>query len=187
MNDRRAQFTGALAAAEGGDRTGLDALLPTVYDELRRLAGAHMRRERGEHTLQATALAHEAFLRLADGAQVRWRGRAQFLAVAARAMRQILVDHARRRGSRKRGGGAARVPLSDTVAAFGRPDLDVLAVHEALEDLAARDPRKARVVELRFFGGMTGREAAEVLGIAESTADDEWAFSRAWLRRRLND
>jgi RNA polymerase sigma factor (TIGR02999 family) len=144
-----------------------------------------MRQEHEAHTLQATALANEAYLRLADQTKVHWRGRAQFLAIAARAMRQILVDHARRHGAEKRGGGQAPVTLSDTAATFGRPALDLLALDEALNALGALDERKARVVELRFFAGLTTKEAAEALEASETTVDDDWALARAWLRRRL--
>jgi len=182
---RRDRVTQALLAAAAGDRSGLDALVPHVYEELRRLAGAYMRKERVEHTLQATALANEAYLRLVDQTRVQWRGRAQFLAIAARAMRQILVDHARRRGTEKRGGARVRVTLSDTAAAFGQPVLDLLALDEALTDLGRLDERKAKVVELRFFAGLTAREAAETLAVSETTVDDDWALARAWLRRRL--
>lgn len=179
------EITRILVATERGDRTGLDALIPDVYGELRRLAGAHMRGEREGHTLQPTALANEVYLRLVDQTKVKWRGRAQFLAIAARAMRQILVDHARRHGAEKRGGGLARVTLSDTSATFGQPALDVLALDEALTSLGALDERKARVVELRFFAGLSTPEAAEALDVSETTVDDDWAFARAWLRRRL--
>jgi RNA polymerase sigma factor (TIGR02999 family) len=185
MTDRRARITGILAAADEGDRTGLDALVPEVYEELRRLAASYMRKEREAHTLQATALANEAYVRLADETKVQWRGRAQFLAIAARAMRQILVDHARRHGAEKRGANRARVTLADTAGSFGQPALDLLALDEALHALGALDERKARVVELRFFAGLTAREAAEALGVSETTADDDWALARAWLRRRL--
>jgi RNA polymerase sigma factor (TIGR02999 family) len=185
MDERSRTITRILAAAEGGDRAGLDELVPHVYDELRRLAGAYMRGEREGHTLQPTALANEAYLRLADQTRISWRGRAQFLAIAARAMRQILVDHARRRGAGKRGGGRERVTLSDTAATFGQPALDLLALDEALNDLGTLDGRKARVVELRFFAGLTAKEAAEALEVSETTVDDDWALARAWLRRRL--
>jgi len=185
MTDRRATVTRTLEAADGGDRAGLDAIVPDVYDELRRLAGSYMRREREAHTLQATALANEAYVRLADQTRVKWRGRAQFLAIAARAMRQILVDHARRRDAEKRGGDLVRVTLSDTAATFGQPVLDLLALDEALTALGALDERKARVVELRFFAGLSTKEAAEALDLSETTVDDDWALARAWLRRRL--
>lgn len=185
MSDRRTFVTAILEAADAGDRSRLDALVPDVYEELRRLAAAYMRKERETHTLQATALANEAYVRLADETKVRWRGRAQFLAIAARSMRQILVDHARRHGAEKRGAGLARVTLSDTTATFGQPVLDLLDLDDALTKLGALDERKARVVELRFFAGLSAREAAEALDVSETTVDDDWALARAWLRRRL--
>lgn len=185
MDDRLQTISRILAATEAGDRTGLDTLVPHVYDELRRLAGIHMRGEREGHTLQPTALANEVYLRLVDQTKIKWRGRAQFLAIAARSMRQILVDHARRHGAEKRGGAYARVTLSDTAGTFGQPALDLLALDEALVALGALDERKARVVELRFFAGLTTREAAEALDVSETTVEDDWALARAWLRRRL--
>jgi RNA polymerase sigma factor (TIGR02999 family) len=173
-----------LRAAEGGDRQALDALLPLVYDELRRLAASRLREERAWHTLQPTALVHEAWMHLVDAKEVEWKGRAHFLAVAARAMRRILVDHARRRGARKRGGDADRVSL-DGAATFGRPQLDLLALDEALEALAAHDERKGRVVELRFFSGLEMEEIASVLGFSQTTIEDDWYLARAWLNKRL--
>lgn len=174
-----------LVVAGRGDPGAFDRLVPIVYDELRRLAGAYLRRERVDHTLQPTALAHEAWLRLVDATRVAWRDRAQFLAIAARTMRQILVDHARAHQAQKRGGDAVRVTLSDTPAGVGRPDLDVLAVEEALQALAELDERKARVVELRFFGGLTETEAAHALGVSQTTVENDWRFARAWLSGRL--
>jgi len=168
-----------------GGSGGFDALLPIVYEELRELAGAYLRRERAAHTLQPTALAHEAYLRLVDATKIEWRDRAQLLAIAARAMRQILIDHARRRAALKRGGGRDRVTLSDTPGILGDDPLDLLELDAALEDLAAVDPRKGRVVELRFFAGLTLKEVAEAVGISLTTAEDDWYFARAWLRGRL--
>ena len=185
MNDRRTAITRILEAAGAGDKKGLDALVPDVYGELRRLAGAYLRKEREAHTLQPTALANEAYVRLAGQTKVHWRGRAQFLAIAARAMRQILVDHARGRNAEKRGGGHERVTLCDAAGAFGRPALDLLALDEALKALGALDERKSRIVELRFFAGLTTREVAEALGLSETTVDEDWAMARVWLRRRL--
>jgi RNA polymerase sigma factor (TIGR02999 family) len=184
---RRADVTRLLQAAQGGDRGALDALLPVVYDELRRLAASRLRQEREGHTLQPTALAHEAWLQLVDAPRVEWRGRAQFLAVAARAMRQVLVDHARTRGAQKRGGDLARVTLFDEAATFGRPQLDLLALDEALETLGATEERKARVVELRFFSGLEMQEIASVLGVSDTTVENDWYLARAWLRKRLKE
>lgn len=173
-----------LADGEGGVR---ERLLPVVYDELRRVAAAYLGRERVNHTLQPTALVHEAYLKLVDQTSLRFEGRAQFFALAARAMRQILVDHARTKGRQKRGGGAVGLSLSEshpTPAELSLPD--VLAIDEALEKLGAIDERKARLVELRFFAGLTEAEAAEALGISRSTAVEDWRFVKAWLRRELS-
>lgn len=169
-----------------GAKTSLEALVPLVYDELKRLAGALLARERGGHTLQPTALAHEAWMRLVAATKVEWKDRAQVLAIAARSMRQILVDHARGKGRVKRGGGRERVTLVDVPEPAAEASaLDVLALEEALADLSREDDRKARLVELRFYGGLTSKEAASVLGVSETTAEDDWAYARAWLRRRL--
>jgi RNA polymerase sigma factor (TIGR02999 family) len=164
----------------------LDELLPLVYDELRQLAGAILRQERPGHSLQPTALVNEAYLRLIDATKVEWQGRAQFLALAGRSMRQILVDHARAKGASKRGGDRLRVTLvEESGGARGPQELDVLDVDEALEELAALDARKARVVELRFFAGLEMKEIADVLRVGTTTVEDDWYFARAWLRRRL--
>lgn len=164
----------------------LDELLPLVYDELRQLAAAILRHERPGHSLQPTALVNEAYLRLIDATRVEWQGRAQFLALAGRSMRQILVDHARARDAEKRGGDRVRVTLVDDAGGVRGPqELDLLDVDEALEELASLDARKARVVELRFFAGLEMREIAEVLRVGTTTAEDDWYFARAWLRRRL--
>jgi RNA polymerase sigma factor (TIGR02999 family) len=164
----------------------LDELLPLVYDELRQLAAAILWQERPGHSLQPTALVNEAYLRLIDATNVQWQGRAQFLALAGRSMRQILVDHARARGAAKRGGDRMRVTLvEETGGGRGPEDLDLLDVDEALGELAALDARKAKVIELRFFAGLEMREIAEILRIGMTTAEDDWYFARAWLRRRL--
>lgn len=155
-----------------------------VYDALRGLAAAYLRRERSDHTLQPTALVHEAYLKLAGSGE--WKSRTHFQAVAASAMRQILVDHARARASRKRGGGWVRVTLSPEIAVAARSDVDMFALDEAMRALGALDERKARVVELRFFGGMTCAEAAAELGISTKTAEADWYFARAWLRDRIS-
>lgn len=168
-----------------GDRAALDALVPLVYDELRRLAGGYLRHERSDHTLQATALVHEAYFRLAGQDRVAWQNRSHFFAIAAQAMRRILVDHARRRAAGRRIDPQALLPVelaSDlTVDDAG----ELLAVHEALERLAALSERQARVVELRFFGGLTIAETAEALTLSVPTVVREWRFARAWLRREL--
>jgi RNA polymerase sigma-70 factor, ECF subfamily len=174
-----------LTEVRGGSRNALEALLPLVYEELKTIAAAYMRRERGSHTLQPTALVNEACLRMLDAPRIEAHDRRQFFAVAARVMRQVLVDHARRHDAQKRGGDMERVTLSDEVGALAGADLDVLALDEALTQLARLDPRKAQVVELRFFAGMTSKEAGAVLGMSETTAEDDWYMARAWLRDRL--
>jgi RNA polymerase sigma factor (TIGR02999 family) len=157
-----------------------------VYGALRGLAAAYLHQEREDHTLQPTALVHEAFVKLASGkGGAAWNDRAHFQALASNAMRQILVDHARRRASQKRGGGWIRVSLSEAGEAAAPEDVDLLALDEALRELEKHDARKVSVVELRFFGGLTGAQAARHLGIAERTAEADWYFARAWLRSRL--
>jgi RNA polymerase sigma factor (TIGR02999 family) len=163
------------------DKQGLDQMLPVLYAELHRLATHYISQEATGHTLQPTALVHEAYLRLIDQRRVDWRNRAQFVGLAANMMRRILVNHARDRSARKRGGGAQPVSLSLVESPSGRPDVELIALDEALERLAAADPRKARVVELKFFGGLTIEEIAEVLQISGATVEREWSFARAWL------
>ena len=163
------------------DKRGLDQMLPVLYEELHRLASHHLSREATGHTLQPTALVHEAYLRLVDQRQVDWRNRAQFLGLAANMMRRILVNHARDRAAQKRGGGAAPVSLSLVEAPSGRPDVELIALEDALQRLAALDERKGKVVELKFFGGLTIQEIAEVLQVSDATVEREWAFARAWL------
>lgn len=182
----RERVTGLLVRLAGGDGTAEHQLLPVVYDELRRVAAAYLARERVDHTLQPTALVHEAYLKLVDQTALRYEGRAQFFALAARAMRQILVDHARTKGRLKRGGGGARLPLDDNQPTPTELSItDLLAIDEALEKLAQLDERKAQLVEMRFFAGLSSDEAAEALGIARSTAAEDWRFTKAWLRREL--
>jgi RNA polymerase sigma-70 factor, ECF subfamily len=176
-----ASVTQLLIAWGGSDRGALDQMLPVVYSELRRLAVHYLSHEPVGHTLQPTALVHEAYLRLIDQRQADWRNRAQFLGLAAGMMRRILVNHARDRRARKRGGGAERVSLSLIEAPSGRPDVELIALEDALERLAALDQRKSRVVELKFFGGLTIEEIAEVLQVSRATVEREWSFARAWL------
>ncbi|HVE77426.1 MAG TPA: sigma-70 family RNA polymerase sigma factor [Gemmatimonadaceae bacterium] len=188
-----ADVTGLLVAWGAGDRSAGERLLPAVYAELRRQAARAMRRETSDHTLQATALVHEAYLRLVDQRRVDWRNRAHFFGVAAQVMRRILVDHARSRRAAKRGGGVQRLTLGDALEDPGRrgapgavdAGLDVLALHEALERLAVLDPDQARLVELRYFGGLTVEQTADALGISPATVKREWAIARGWLRREL--
>jgi RNA polymerase sigma-70 factor (ECF subfamily) len=181
-----ARVTALLQAWGNGDQDALQALLPLVEQELRRLARHYMRGERPGHTLQPTALVNEAYLRLVDIAHVRWQNRAHFLAVAARTMRRVLVDMARAKGYQKRGGRVPLVPLDEVDVAAARPDADVVALHDALEALAAVDARKAHVVELRYFGGLTVEETAEVVGVAPETVMRDWKFAKAWLLRELS-
>ena len=164
-----------------GDERARDEMLPLVYDELRRLAALYLLRERPDHTLQPTALVHEAYLRLVDQRHVNWRNRAQFVGLAAVMMRRILVNYARDRAAGKRGGEMQKVPLSDADAPDAKPDVDVIVLHDALDQLSAIDPRKTRIVELKFFGGLTTREIAEVLQLSPATIDRDWSFARAWL------
>jgi len=163
-------------------RDDVPHLAREVYDDLHRIAGEYLRRERADHTLQPTALVHEAYVKVANRDQ--WKSATHFRAVASNAMRQVLVDHARRRGRLKRGG--KRVMLTTNIAFAPDRDVEILALDEALIELAALDERKSRVVELRFFGGLTARETAEVLGIARKTAEADWYFARAWLHDRLD-
>jgi len=178
-------ITHLLQALSTGDREAIHALLPIVYGELRRRAGNLMQSEREDHTLQPTALVHEAFLHLVEGGRVDWRSRAHFFAVAARAMRRILVDHARARRAAKRGAGRTRISLHQELLLSATRDADVLAVDEALGKLAKLDPRHAEIVSLRFFGGLTVEEVAAVLGTPKRTLEAEWSLIKAWIRREL--
>jgi RNA polymerase sigma-70 factor (ECF subfamily) len=180
-------ITQLLIAWSDGRREALDDLMPIVYADLRRLAGGYMRRESADHALQPTALVHEAYVRLIDQKQVKWRNRAHFFGVAAGMMRRILVDNARRRRAEKRGGDWERVTLADVeAAADGQPEIDVLALNDALERLAEFDPQQERIVELRYFGGLTIEETAEVVGISPATVVREWTIAKAWLRADLS-
>jgi RNA polymerase sigma factor (TIGR02999 family) len=181
-----ARTTQLLIEAGRGDGRAADALMPLVYDQLRALASHAMRREQAGHTLQPTAIAHEAYMRLVDQHRVDWQGRAHFFAVAAEMVRRILVDHARRRGRLKRGGNAQREPLSVAMNGAAGADADLLDLDAALEELAALDARQARVVELRFFGGLTVEETAHVLEVSPRTVKGDWTVARAWLRDRLD-
>ena len=164
---------------------GRERLLDLVYDELRRTARGLMGRERPGHTLQPTALVHEVYLRLVHQDRVQWTDRAHFLGIAARSMRQILVDHARARGAQKRGGGLAAVTLDEEIATDGGREFETLLLNDAMETLAELDPRAAQVVEMRLFGGMTVKEVAHALDVAPRTVDNDWASARLWLAREL--
>jgi len=180
------EVTELLLAWSEGDQDALDRLMPLVYGELRQLAQSYMRRERAGHTLQTTALIHEAYLRLIDTKQTRLENRAHFFAVASRLMRQILVDFARSRGYQKRGGGAQQVALDDAMV-IGQPrDEDLVALDEALIALAEVDERKARVVELRFFGGLTEAEMSETLKVSPETVRRDWRLAKSWLLLKLS-
>jgi RNA polymerase sigma factor (TIGR02999 family) len=178
--------TGLLSAIERGDPSAAERLLPLVYDELRKLAARKLAREQPGQTLQATALVHEAYLRLVDGYRAPgWNGGGHFFAAAAEAMRRILVEQARRRLALKRGGGARRLRLEDSAVAAPAPDERLLAVHEAVDDLARADPDAAALVKLRFFAGMTMTDAAAALGMSVRSAHDVWAYARSWLHRHI--
>ena len=180
-----AQATQLVTQLEQGDPSAAAELVPLVYSELRSLAAAILRQENRGHTLDPTALVHEAFLKLVDQTRVQWKGRAHFFAVCAQAMRGILVDHARGKHRQKRGGGRVRLTLKPDLALSPSRDEDVLALDEALEKLTRLDPRQARIVELRFFGGLNVSEVADVLGVSKRTVESDWTMVRAWLRREL--
>ena len=183
----REDVTQVLEQLAEGDKRAADKLLPLVYDEFRALARHYLAQERANHTLQPTALVHEAYMKLVDQTRVDWQGKSHFFAVAAQAMRRILVDHARSRQRDKRGGGRARVVLDEAVALSPQKDEDVLALDEALEKLSGLDPRQAKVVDLRFFGGMNVEEVAQALGVSKRTVEGDWTFARAWLSRELSN
>ena len=184
MNEPSAgEVTELLVGWNRGDEDALGKLLPIVYDELHRLASRYLRQERPEHILQSTALVHEAYLRLTDKKDVPWRNRSHFYAIAARMMRQVLVDSARRRDAAKRRG--MKISLSETLPAEAVDPVDVISLNDALTALAALNARQARVVELRYFGGLTFEEVAEVLGIAIPTAKLDWTLAKAWLYKEL--
>jgi RNA polymerase sigma factor (TIGR02999 family) len=181
------EVTQLLGAWSGGDERALEKLIPLVQPELHRLAHHYMSRERAGHTLQTTALLNEAYLRLADQTNPRWQNRAHFFAVAARAMRQILVDYARSQRSQKRGGGALKVELDEAAIVSPEQSKEIVDLHEALERLATLDSRKAQVVELKYFGGLNYDEMAEVLKISRVTVRRDWEFARLWLYTELHD
>ena len=179
------QVTQLLVRWREGDRRALDELMPLVYDELRRLASHYMRGERSGHTLQTSALVNEAYLRLTGHEEIQWQDRVHFFAVAAQTMRRVLVDHARRRGNRKRGGDALKVTLDEALIVSDERAAEVIALDDALARLAELAPRKSQLVELRFFGGLSIEEAAEVLGVSPGTVMRDWTFTKAWLRKEI--
>ena len=180
------EITQLLLSWSQGDNSALDRLIPLVYPELRRLARQHMRRENAGHTLQTSALINEAYLRLVDQQDVKWQGRAHFFAVAAQVMRHILIDHARRLHYAKRGAGAQHIPLDEVTLVSQERAAEFVALDESLTLLAAVDPRKSQIVELRFFGGLTVEEAAEVMKLSPITIKREWRSARAWLHLEMS-
>jgi RNA polymerase sigma factor (TIGR02999 family) len=181
-----AEVTQLLQAWSAGQQEALEQLLPLIYDELRRLAAAYLRRERADHTLQPTALVHEAFLRLIEQREVNWQNRTHFFGIAAQAMRRILVDHARAQQAAKRGEGATKLALDEALGVAQEREVDLIALDDALNDLAALDPRKSRLVELRFFGGLSMEETAAALGVSLATAGREWQLAKAWLHQQIS-
>jgi RNA polymerase sigma factor (TIGR02999 family) len=184
-DERKGDVTRLLAELNAGNQDALSTLLPLVYDELHKLAARYMRRERSDQTLQATALVHEAYLRLVEQRAVQWQNRAHFLGIAAQAMRRILVSRARATNASKRGSGVTELPLEAVALVSPQQPVDLVALDDALKRLAAIDPQQSRIVELRFFGGLTVEEASEVLGLSPSTIKREWRLAKAWLRREM--
>lgn len=186
MNRQESDVTALLGEWQDRSRDVEEVLFPLVYNELRKIARSHLRTERPDHTLQPTALVNEAYLRLVDQDRVEWRGRAHFFGIASQMMRRILVDHARRKNAIRRGAGMNKVTLDEAFASSASDTVDVVALDDALASLAEVDPEQARLVELRFFGGLTIDETAEVLQVSPATVKREWAVARAWLYRELN-
>lgn len=178
-------ITQLLNKAQAGDRSALDELLPLVYNELRRIAGSQLQNERAGHTLQATALVHEAYLRLIEQRDVDWSNRLHFFSISAEMMRRILVNYAVQRNAKKRGDGATKISLDDAASFETGRDFDLVELDEALKKLAEFDETQARVVELRFFGGLTIEETAQVLGVSDSTVKREWKMAKAWLKTQI--
>jgi RNA polymerase sigma factor (TIGR02999 family) len=185
-SSRSSRVTQLLDKCEPGDRPAEEQLFEDVYTELRALAARYLHRERKSHSLQPTALVHEAYLKLVGHARPDWQGRAHFLAIAARAMRQILVDHARRHWAAKRGGHRHRIAMDDNLVVESSRDVDLLVMEDALTKLTKLDPRQAQMVELRFFGGLSVAEVAKVMGLSKRSVEREWTMIRAWLRRELS-
>jgi RNA polymerase sigma factor (TIGR02999 family) len=182
----QADVTRLLVNWTNGDKKALEALMPLVYGELHRLAKRYLRRERSDHTLQSTALVHEAYLRMVDQKGMQWQNRAHFFAVAAQMIRRILVDHARTHKAEKRGGGAPKLALDEAIGVPQRRDLNLVALDDAINTLTGMDPQQGRIVELRFFGGLSIEETAEVLNISPATVKRDWAVAKAWLYRDLS-
>ncbi|MBI3474271.1 MAG: sigma-70 family RNA polymerase sigma factor [Acidobacteria bacterium] len=180
------QVTQLLVNWGNGSQQSLEALIPLVYDELRRQARRYLRRERPDHTLQSTALVHEAYVRLVDQRQVNWHNRSQFFGVAAQLMRRILVDHARGRAAVKRGAGVTKLAIAEEVAALEMRNVDLIALDTSLRELEKMDPQQSRIVELRFFSGLSIEDTAEALGISTATVKRDWALAKAWLYREIS-
>jgi RNA polymerase sigma-70 factor (ECF subfamily) len=187
MNADELDVSDTLALLASGQEEAADRLMPLVYDQMRGLARSMLNQESPGNTLQPTALVNETYLRMADQTRVDWRGKTHFFAIGAKMMRRILVDHARGKKRQKRGGGMHRLPLDDDVRVTNRSDEDVLAIEAALIKLAELDARQAQIVELRFFGGLTVEEVAEVLNVSKRTVESDWTMVRAWLRRELTE
>jgi RNA polymerase sigma factor (TIGR02999 family) len=181
----REEVTRMLIDWSGGDRQAPEKLMPLVYEELRQLARQYLQRERPDHTLQATGLVHEAYLRLVDQSTTTWQNRAHFFGVAAQVMRRILVDYARSHRAEKRGGGWDKLVFDEALAPSAERSVDLVALDDALQDLLALDPRQSQIVELRFFGGLTNEEVGEVLDVSPRTVKREWRMAKAWLRREI--
>ena len=186
VDSKPGEVTGLLVAWKNGSPEALDELIPIVYSELRQLARHQLRGERSDHSLQPTALTHEAFLRLFGTRQISWQNRAHFFAVASQLMRRVLVEHARKRRASKRAGSATRVILDEARTPAEPVDVDVIALHEALTELEKVDPRQSRIVELKYFGGLNNEETAEVLSVSLATVKRDWSVARLWLRRALD-
>ncbi|MBK9317181.1 MAG: sigma-70 family RNA polymerase sigma factor [Acidobacteria bacterium] len=180
------EITQLLLAWGKGDEGAFDRLMPLVYDEMRKIARRYMSRQRPDHTLQTTALVNEAYLRLIDSSKVQWQNRAHFYAISAQLMRRILVDFARARTNQKRGGGAQKVVLDEALTITSEPGADLIALDDALNELAKLDRRQSQIVELRYFGGLSEDETAEILDISARTVRRDWSLARAWLYRQLN-
>lgn len=187
MNETTANITALLQSVSSGHKADVDALMEAIYSDLHRLAACHLRGERPDHTLQPTALVHEAWMKLVDQHSTTWRDRNHFFAIAARVIRRILVDHARGRQALKRGAGLERIPLDDLPLPDAAPQIDLLALNEALAELQELDPQQARIVELRFFAGLGLDEIADVLEIGPRSVDRHWSTAKAWLKFRLGD
>lgn len=185
MGESAANVTMLLRAAASGERRDVDALMMAIYDDLKRLAMSHMKGERDDHTLQATAVVHEAYVKLVDQRNTDWNDRLHFFSVASRIIRRILIDHARERLAAKRGGGGTRISLADQEVAIPERDVNLIALDEALADLADLDERQAKIVEMRFFGGCSIEEVAELLQVGARTVDRDWQAAKAWLLMRI--